>query len=296
MNLGGLSQVTTGLTTLSGLIVVSPQNTIGYQPQNNPSYIVDTLSPLPKALVFNYEGEQTATMTSDVTDHFIENNTAIQDQVALKPNVITTHGFVGELNDIFPGIPQTFNELESKLVTISSYTPQLSLTALLALQTAQQAYQVVSNLAKSAVSTYASINGQGQQSVINGSGISNSNPALINNLTQTQQQIYFAQFYGYWSNRTLFTVQTPWAVFQDMIIQSLHVIQDETTNTVSDFNVTFKQLRFAASQTISTSSDPTSFDNAFTDGQLNQQSSSEVNQGVNPLQSSTTSFPFGSAA
>jgi hypothetical protein len=292
MDLSGLSQVQTGLSTVSGLIMVTPQNTIGYQPQNNPSYLVDTSAALPPALIFNYEGEQKVSLTADITDHYIEDNTAIQDQIAIKPTIITTHGFVGELNDIFPGFPQTLNQLQSKLVTISSYTPALSLTALIALATAQQAYQVVSQAAKAVVSGLASINGTGQQSVINGAGISNGNSSVVNQATQTQQQLYFTQFYSYFINQALFTVQTPWAVFQDMAIMSLTAIQDADTNVITDFEIQFKQIRYASSL-VDTSNiiDPND-----TDGQLSDQSAPVSNNGTSTLTTSPTAFPSDPSA
>src|SRR6185312_8744514 len=100
-DLSSLASITTAATALSNLILVNPQKTIGYQPQNAPSNNGQTAQ-LGPSLLFHYEGEQTASLESDITDHYIENNTAIQDQIALKPVIITTHGFIGELNDIPP--------------------------------------------------------------------------------------------------------------------------------------------------------------------------------------------------
>src|SRR6266576_7254366 len=100
-NISALSQLTSAATALSNLILVSPQTTIGYQPQNTPTQNGQTNQP-PPALLFHYEGEQTASLQSDITDHYIEDNTALQDQIALKPEETTTHGFIGELNDVAP--------------------------------------------------------------------------------------------------------------------------------------------------------------------------------------------------
>lgn len=242
-NLSSLAPITTAATALSNLILVSPQSTIGYQP--TPSATApDTGVTLqnPPALLFHYEGEQTVALESDITDHYVENNTAIQDQIALRPETITTHGFIGELNDIAPAALQAVQAIANKLTIIGAYTPVLSATALLAYNEAFQAYQIADNAVNAAVSAWSSITGGGGESVIGSNGLTVKS-------NQTKQQTYFQQFYGYWRSRTLFTVQTPWAVFQNMAIKSLRAIQDAETNMITDFEVSFKTIRFA--QTIS---------------------------------------------
>jgi hypothetical protein len=239
-NISGLSQISNAATALSNLILVSPQSTIGYQPQNPPS-ANSTPAQLPPSLLFHYEGENTATLQSDITDHYIEDNTAIQDQIALKPEEITTHGFIGELNDVPPAALAIVKTVADKLTVINAYTPALSVTALLAYNTAFQAYQVAQNAVNSAVSSWSTVTNSGGESVIGTNG-------LAIQANQTKQQQMFQQFYGYWRNRTLFTVQTPWAVFQNMAIKNLRAIQDATTNVITDFEITFKMLRFASTQ------------------------------------------------
>lgn len=281
MDLSALSPITTAASSLSGLILVSPQKTIGYQPQNAPSWKNDT-SRLSPALLFNYEGEQSVSMQSDITDHFIENNTVIQDQIGLRPVRVTVHGFIGELNDIAPAALQPLKTLAEKLVSIGAYTPQLSVTALLAYNEAQFLYSTAATFANSAVATWSTITGGGGESVINGSGVQ-SQP------NQNKQQLYFQQFYGYWSNRTLFTVQTPWAVFQDMAIESWRAIQDADTRVISDFEITFKLMRFAATSLASTGL----YDNNNFQGRASSQGADEVDQGTSTLK--PASLPFGSA-
>jgi hypothetical protein len=238
-NLSSLTPVTTTATALSNLILVSPQATIGYQPQNNPA---SPTNQQPPALLFHYEGEQVVSLESDITDHYIEDNTAIQDQIALRPITITTHGFIGELNDVAPPGLATVQAIADKLTTIGAYLPALSVTALLAYTEAFQLYQVGLNAANSAISTWNAVSGTNGESVINGQ-------QLTKQANQNKQQSMFQQFFGYWNNRTLFTVQTPWAVFQNMAIKSLRAIQDAETNVITDFEVSFKVIRMAQSVT-----------------------------------------------
>lgn len=268
-NISALSPLTTTATALSNLILVTPQKTIGYQPQNSFITNPNTVSTLP-SILFHYEGEQTILLESDITDHFIEDNTAIQDQVSLKPEIITTHGFIGELNDVAPAALQLAQTIANKLVTIGSYTPSLSTTALLAYNQAFQAYQIAANALNAAVSAWGSLTGTQGESVVTNNGVRSQ-------ANQTKQQVAFQQFYGYWRNRTFFTVQTPWAVFQNMMIRSLRAIQDAETNTITDFEVSFKRIRLATTATISQ-------DQALVlQGRLAQQAALEQNNGVVPV-------------
>jgi hypothetical protein len=248
LGLSSLSSAQSTIGTLSGILAVSPQQTTGYQP--NPISAAGTaITPLPPTILFHYEGEQTTTFESDITDNYVEDNTAIQDQISLKPILVTTHGFIGELNNVPPAaLAPYLNQVASKLTLLSAYAPSLTATALLAYNTAFQAYQTGTSAVASATSAWATLNSQNGENVIGGTGLQsgsfNAASGKISN-SQNLQQTIFQQFYGYYSQRTLFTVQTPWAVFQNMAILSLKAIQDETTNVVTDFQVTFKMIRFA---------------------------------------------------
>lgn len=248
INLSGLSPATTAATALSNLVLVSPQATIGYQPQNPPNLDgTPSTAQQPPAFLFNYEGEQTAVLESDITDHYVEDNTAVQDQIALKPEMVTTHGYIGELNDVPPFALGLLKTAAEKLATIGAYVPQLSLTANIAYSEAFLLYQVAANAANSAVAAWSSLTGTGGESVIGAGGLTASD-------NQTKQQTAFQQFYGYWRSRTLFTVQTPWAVFQNMALLRVRAIQDDTTRVITDFELTFKMIRSAASITLANGS------------------------------------------
>src|ERR1019366_1862259 len=174
----GISDVTAATSSLGSLLVVSPQQTIGYQPQGpNKS---DGSIPLPyslKTFLFHYEGEQTSSFSSDVTDHFVEDNTSIQDHMALHPAQITTHGYIGELNDIAPPGLAILQQIANKLVGVGAYAPQLSATALLAYNEAAFLENTALSIANAAAQTFASVNGIPGESVINGNIITSNSRA-----------------------------------------------------------------------------------------------------------------------
>lgn len=283
MDLTALSTATTTATALSNLILVSPQKNIGYLPtqRGNQSLNVETL-------LFNYEGEQRVNLKSDVTDHFIEDNTAINDQVALRPEVIRAVGYVGELNDVTPAVLQALRLAAEKLTIVNAYLPNISATALIAYNTAAQVYQLAEIASQNAVASWNSINNArtrgtaGQLNEIGSTGI------VKDNGNQTKQQKMFQQFYGYWRSKTLFKVQTPWAIFENCIIEDLVAIQDEQTNVITDFEVMFKMLRFAKTQDVSSE-----FNSSNAQGRTINQSAQVVDLGTqSPVQSIGVSSKF----
>lgn len=244
MDLSGLSNITASATALSNLALVSPQKTVGYRPQTPGT---TDLTAAPPALLFHYNGEERIDLESDITDHYVEDNTAVTDQISLKPETVTVRGFIGELNNVPPYGLQTLKAAADKLSAISAYAPAVSVTALEAYNAAFEAYQVAANAIDAGVNAWNFLSGGGGENVIGDSGLGKSFDAATGNVSnwQTRQQVAFQQFYGYWRARTLFTVQTPWAVLQNMAISRLQAIQEDGTTVVTDFVVTFKMIRMA---------------------------------------------------
>ena len=217
MNIVGT--LSTIANSLSDIALVIPQVNIGYQPTSGADQ-------LPPALMFHYEGENIVSLESEITDHWVENNSPIEDHIGLLPEQVTVHGYIGEVNNVLPTFAAPFQQIANALPVVQAFSPQISLTAQLALQAAQTGYQAVQNIANLAIPAWGSINGQGQPN-------------------QTKQQMMFTQFYGYRQNRMLFKIQTPWAIFENMAILSLRAIQDESTRMITDFHVVFKKIRKA---------------------------------------------------
>ena len=78
------ASVFTGIASLS----VLDRNAI-IRPANPPPGIA--------GFVMDVRMEDEVNLESDITDHYVEDNTAVQDQVSLKPEEVTVHGLVGEL-------------------------------------------------------------------------------------------------------------------------------------------------------------------------------------------------------
>jgi hypothetical protein len=224
--LSSISGLTTGVNNLSNLILVNPQTNIGYYQQSAPVPAgVDQPDQNVSGFLFDYEGENSIQLEADITDHFVENNSTISDQISIRPEVVTVQGFVGEVNDIFPAVDTLLNVAKSKLTTLSAYAPEASTSALVAINTAILAYQVAAKAVGSA-----------QQSIA----------TLTGGKVQNKQQLAFNKFYQAFQNRVLFTIQTPWVILNNMAIRSLRAIQSADTRMITDFEIQFKKINYVA--------------------------------------------------
>lgn len=279
-NLAPLAAGATAAASLAHLALAIPQNTPsatkGYQPLNPPSSTgLPSLGPLATALVFHYEGENSATMESDITDHWVESNVSVVDQIALKPEKITVQGFIGELNNVIPALLQPLQTIANTLVSVDAYTPSLSVTALNAYNQALLLYENAASIAQSAVSAWSSITQSGG-SQISDSGIFTP----TSQIAQNNQQKMFSALYGYWYNRILFNVQTPWAIFTNMAIERFRPVQDAESRLFTNFEVTFKKIRTASELTA---------DQLLSAGRAGNQSAANTNLGSS-IGGAVTSF------
>lgn len=268
-----VTNATAASSVLSSLALVIPLSsnpgaTKGYQPLSplDSNGKIDPTLTQPTALLFHYEGDNSVGLKSDITDHFVEDNTAVEDQIALRPEIVSVTGFIGELNNVLPTALQVLQNIANNLLLVESYQPALTVTALVKLNQAKLLYDSAKSVANSAVAAWSSLASSADQIGTTGTFTVGSSAFL-----QNKQQAMFQQLYGYWYNRVLFNVQTPWAIFTNMAIDSMDPTQDETTRMITSFKINFKKIRTASSQTTSTN---------LSAGRTQTQSSSLVNLGT----------------
>lgn len=172
--------------------------------------------------VFDVIGDEAISLESDITDHFLETNTAIQDHIALRPERISLTGYVGELHDL---LPNTLLGVLTKVQTVGSVGGLLPEFSTQAAQVYTKVTDVISKAGE----------------VINQA--KNIYDIVFNRGTfSTKQQRAYVFFHALWQNRVLCEIETPWGVFTSMAIDSLRVKQDDNTNIVSDFHISFKKI------------------------------------------------------
>ena len=265
IDLKPLEDVSLLASLISDVTLVLSGRNIGIREQRSIQASQDEVS-LGTGFLFHYEGENSIILNSKVTDHFTEENNPINDHVALSPEQITVEGFVGEIpsNSSFgdldnllgtgatqfaAGADDVDNLLVTRLSLIGALTPKIRDSARRTINTITRSAQVASNTARASFDAYRAIIGQQQ--------------------LQNAQQTAFQHFFNLWKRKTFFTVQTPWQIFNNMIILSLESMQDEETRTISSFKITFKKMNFAT----------TEVETLNVDGRRKNQASALVNLG-----------------
>jgi hypothetical protein len=162
----------------------------------------------------------------DITDHFIEDNTIINDHIALKPVVITLTGLVGEKilkSERELGI---LGQTVDKLDAFSTFAPELSIQANRIFNQAQQTANTLKQAEKIAKNIYG----------------------LFNDLDVEAEATLQSKAFGFFNalreSRQLFVVSTPWNTFENMAIMSIDATQEDSIHRTS-FEIVMKQLRFS---------------------------------------------------
>jgi hypothetical protein len=184
--------------------------------------------------VFDYAGEASITLQAEITDHYAEDNSVINDHYAVRPARVMLRGLVGELVASPPqGINGVLDFLQNRLTTVPAllgkYTPQALGKVQKALTQAQNTVNTIDQ-GLSRVKNIAAFFGK-------------ANPG---NTKQTQA---FAFLESMMLSRQIFLVETPYKFFDNMAIEALSFIQPEETKYASDISITMKQMRFADTKT-----------------------------------------------
>jgi hypothetical protein len=211
VNIGDLYAQTLAISSAAAdLILVSPDKYTGFTPSEQGRFS--------RGFVFQIVGDESINLQSDITDHYVEDNTAKQDHVALRPKTVTVSGFIGELNNVVPDLLEIPKEALDRLGVLDAYIPSITNTARRAFNIATQLY------------------GLSQK-------IKNSISVGLKIPVRTKQEAAFSELAQYHALRTTFYIATPFGQFSDMIIQSITATQNQDTKSLSDFSVTFKELR-----------------------------------------------------
>jgi hypothetical protein len=180
--------------------------------------------------VFDIAKQDQLDLEADITDHYMEDNSFLNDHKIIKPIVITVTGSQGELvarNENIVGSSANF--LESALSEISEFTGDYT----------DQAIQNI-NGAISEANTYTNQVNQVVEKTKN----------MINQFKgeggySSLQEKAYKELYAMFINNDLLTVNTPWGFFKNMSIIKIPFVQPEESDSYSDISITLKEMRFA---------------------------------------------------
>lgn len=183
--------------------------------------------------VFDVEGETTINLRTDITDHYLEDNTTVQDHIAVKPKKVTLKSYVGELvyrpdNEGSSFIEKTVR----KLTVLNGYLPELTAAA-----------QEIKDLnSEDITSVIDSIGESVTSQTVNRAVDYYSLARNILNADNKQQEAYL-YFKALMEQKILVSLQTPFEYINNMAIESIVAYQGEDSRFIGDFTITLKEIR-----------------------------------------------------
>ena len=247
---------------------------------------------------FDVVNDDTVTYNAQITDNWIESNSAIQDHIALQPITITMRGLCGELvydakqaeldyktelaqakerNSQFTilwkyGDFKGIDDVDGKLVAIGRIAPPLSNITEMA-QNNWELLNIQNQKASKIVDAFKNRNNKTMAQQMN-----NYN-GLSTNARQSRLKQVGDEFKKAILGRKSFTVNTPFGTFENMYLQTVTLHQGEE-DYIGDIDITLKQIRFAQTQTTKADEKTLSELNSLAQAQSEAQNNGNT-QGVN---------------
>lgn len=181
--------------------------------------------------VFDVERDTKIELKANITDHYVEDNSVLQDHSAISPLRLSLNTFVGELvNYQNSSEAGGVEKVVQKLTVLSDYIPDMISSA--------------KNIRDDIINNDLSI----PDLVENANDLwritKNLNPGA-----SRQQQAYL-YFRALFEKKILVSVQTPFEYLPNMMIEGITAVQPEDSQTYSEFSLRLKQIRTARTELI----------------------------------------------
>ena len=221
-------------------------------------YVISPIANLGIAgFAFTTKREYRSELKANITDNYNEKNIAIQDNIALEPEIFTLSGYIGEVS-VLTTKPKLggLKSLAQQLTTIAGYLPTIT-------DAAKQLQNAVTS------------NKSGMQDYLDaslGTGIDLYNTFKKLNPPKTVQAKAYNFLLALRNSRSLVAFDTPYGFKSNYAIMNIVMIQPENTDTKSDIEITLKEIRFAYTSIVP-------FDASQYQGRSIQQNQPTQNQG-----------------
>lgn len=179
-------------------------------------------------LIFSLPKTENGSFSAQITDHYLEDGEFVQDHVIFEPAKFSLTADVAELVYEKSAIEKYVQQVLDRLGILNVLTPAQS-------QSAKKAFAEYERLKSAALSVAKQFN----------------DIAAFwdsSKFGKNKQQEVFSLIRNMFYSRQVMKVQTPWAVFNSMIIESFEFNQDESTNTMSSVTLNMKEIRVVSTQ------------------------------------------------
>lgn len=194
---------------------------------------------------FDIIQEHSLSLQNQITDNYIENNTAVQDHIAHSPLVISLRGLSGEvvykppqfaLNEMYKNINSFIQDRFADRSTSNNMLLTDKLTVIPALL---PPVDNVTQMAKNAVQ-YVEASVNRYVKIVKG--------FTSTDYRQTRLEQIYNDLAALRDNNALLIVETPYQAFDNMAIQSITLRQGDQ-NYITDVELTLKQINYATTLT-----------------------------------------------
>lgn len=185
---------------------------------------------VPQTEMVNFENE--------VTDHYIDTNSAIQDHIVQKPITITVSGLVGDYFYSNNEIEDMVALITPTLALVKEFLPNITDRTVKRLTDAQSGHINLPNIQIPDENVYLQL-----QSKKNFEFNIVDLFKLFQNLykIKSAQTRAFIFFECLWKSRARFSVETTWKRYDNMIVQRVQAKRDNNAD-ITEFSITFKQI------------------------------------------------------
>lgn len=179
---------------------------------------------------FDIDQDESLNLSADITDHYVENNTFLNDHRVIKPVEITVNGLKGEVVFRPPeGLPGQTQELNNRLEEVDAYlgdfTPGMLQEIMKSISRANSAVSRINQNLNRTQNVLSALSGEGPE--------------------KTEQEKAYSELKALFYSNQLVTVQTPWRYFDNMMINAVNFRQGQSSRDYSQISVTLKEVRFA---------------------------------------------------
>lgn len=192
---------------------------------------------------FHIVNSEQIRMQSDITDHYTDINSAVQDHVARKPIKITLGGYQGEYYYTVHPIENMIAKVAPVLTLIEVFKPKINaVTQKIKQKQVERQLIKINNVDKTAAENYHNTFAEKEFNAVDLFRLFLN----IYKFKSKQTQAFFF-FEALWQSDLVFTVETSWKIYNNLIIEDITALRDNNAD-ITDFTITFKQVGITTSK------------------------------------------------
>ena len=184
--------------------------------------------------------DESIKLENSITDYYAEDNSSLQDNIALKPLTFTINGIVAEKYQDVRVSSSIAGQYMSVLAPALQLVPDIGSFLL------EKAFVIEAMIGElmSTINTGLDVINE----MLKPENDSGEEQQQENQSEPTNQQKAFIFFYSAYKSRELFEVALPWCTINNCAIESVEMTQPASTRMLSTLKITFKQMNFASTE------------------------------------------------